>query len=198
MPATVRSRCARVRIPAFSEEELVKRLVERHGLAGDSAERIAAVSAGNARRALDLIDPQSLMVASWARSLLARLLAGERAELLAGAERVSKGQDPEGGKGSKLTDASLSASRDVALRTIDFLVADLLSLVRLREGFEENRAMTESLSKWNHQDLTVDPGRAAKILLRARDDLALNVNVGLVLTHAFMESLDPAAARGSA
>jgi DNA polymerase III delta prime subunit len=198
MPATVRSRCARVRIPAFSEEELVKRLIERHGLKEDSAEQIAAVSGGNARRALDLIDPQSLMVASWARSLLVRLLAAERAELLAGAERVSKGQDPEGGKGSKLTDASLSASRDVALRTIDFLVADLLSLVRLREGFEENRAMTERLSKWLHQDLTVDVGRAAKILLRARDDLALNVNVGLVLTHAFMEALDPAAARGSA
>lgn len=198
MPATVRSRCARVRVPAFGEDELVKRLVERHGLAEDSAEQIAAVSGGNARRALDLIDPQSLMVASWARSLLARLLAGERAEVLAGAERVSKGQDPEGGKGSKLTDASLSASRDVALRTLDFLVADLLSLVRLREGSQENRAMTERLSKWLHRDLTVDPGRAAKILLRARDDLALNVNVGLVLTHAFMEALDPAAARGSA
>lgn len=197
MPATVRSRCARVRVPAFSEEELRRRLGERHGLDEDSAEQIAAVSGGNARRALDLIDPQSLMVASWARTLLTRLLAAERAELLAGAERVSKGQDPKGGKGSKLTDASLSASRDVAMRTIDFLVADLLSLVRLREGFQENRALTERLSKWLRQDPAVDPGRAAKILLTARDDLALNVNVGLVLTHAFMEAADSAVARGS-
>ncbi|HKI83339.1 MAG TPA: hypothetical protein VKA63_03295 [Candidatus Krumholzibacteria bacterium] len=198
MPATVRSRCARVRVPAFSEEDLRRRLSEKHGLDQDAAEQIAAVSGGNARRALDLIDPQSLMVASWARTLLTRLLSAERADLLAGAERVSKGQDPKGGKGAKLTDASLSASRDVAMRTIDFLVADLLSLVRLREGFKENRALTERLSKWLRQEPSIDPGRAAKILLRARDDLALNVNVGLVLTHAFMEALDSAAARGNA
>ncbi len=197
MPATVRSRCARVRVPAFSEEELRERLSERHGLDEDSAEQIAAVSGGNGRRALDLIDPQSLMVASWARTLLTRLLAAERADLLAGAERVSKGQDPKGGKGSKLTDASLSASRDVALRTMDFLVADLLSLVRLREGIRENRALTERLSKWLREEPAVDPSRAAKILLTARDDLALNVNVGLVLTHAFMDAVDSVAAKGS-
>ena len=198
LPATVRSRCARVRVPAFTEEELRTRLSQRHHLDDDAAEQIAAVSAGNARRALDLIDPQSLMVASWANALLERLLANERAELLAGAERVSKGQDPRGGKGSKLTDASLSASRDVALRTIDFLVADLLSLVRLRAGFTENAALARRLSTWVRSELVVDPGRAARILLEARDDIAVNVNVGLVLAHAFMQALDSQAAKGSA
>jgi len=198
LPATVRSRCARVRVPAFTEEEVRSRLTQRHGLDADAAEQIAAVSGGNARRALDLIDPQSLMVASWARTLLERLLAAERAELLAGAERVSRGQDPQGGKGSKLTDASLSASRDVALRTIDFLVADLLSLVRLREGLKENEALMQRLSAWVHCELDVDPGRAARILFKARDDIAVNVNVGLVLAHAFLEALGSESAKGSA
>jgi hypothetical protein len=198
LPATVRSRCVRVRVPALDEGELVDRLVDLHGVEPAAAAQIAAVSGGNARRAFDLIDPQARTIATWAGSLLSRLLAGQRVDLLAGAERVAKGRDPEGGKGTKLNDSSLSASRDIVLRTLDFMVADLLSLARMREGVGQSEAQSQRLSSWLKKDLSVDPARAARVLLAARDDLARNVNVGLVLASAFLEAVEQPAAQGEA
>jgi len=190
LPATVRSRCSRVLVPAFSEEQVAEHLVGRYGLEPAAAARVAAVSGGNARRALDLIDPESEKVAQWARSLREWLLQGARSELLAGAERVAKGQDPRGGKkAAKLSDASLSASRDVAVRTLDFMVADLMALARAQAGARQNEAQSRRWRNWVEQPSAVDPRRAAQVLLAARDDLLRNVNVSLVLTHAFLEVL---------
>ncbi len=49
----------------------------------------------------------------------------------------SKGQPPAGGgkrKSKSASDASLSAGRDVGMRVLDFLTADLVQLTRLSDG----------------------------------------------------------------
>jgi len=190
LPATVRSRCARVLVPRLSEEEVAEHLRRNYQMDPEAALRVAAVSGGNARRALDLIDPDSEKVASWAMTLRDWLLQGERSQLLMGAERVAKAQDPRGGrKGTRLQDASLSASRDVAVRTLDFLVADLMALSRVLAGARGNQAQSERFAQWTRRATAIDPQRAAQVLLNARGDLLRNANVGLVLSHAFLQAL---------
>jgi hypothetical protein len=173
-------------VPGISEEELAAHLEARHGVEPAQAAQLAAVSGGNARRALDLLDPEAQLIAGWAATLLEQLLNDQRTELLKGAERVAKGQDPRGGKGPKLSDASLSASRDVAVRTLDFLVAQLTALARLRQGAQLSEAAGAGLHPWAQRPLALDPQAAAGVLLRARGDLLRNVNVGLVLSDAFL------------
>ena len=199
LPATVRSRCFRVLVPGFSEKEVATHLEAAYGLDTPSAARVAAVSGGNARRALDLIDPDSQRVAQWAQTLLEWVLEGKRSELLLGVDRVAKGQDPKGGKKApRLNDASLSASRDVAVRTVDFLLADLMALSRAREGARQNAAQSMWWKNWIDKELAIDPQRAAQVLLRARGDLLRNANVSLVLSHVVLELLQARARRASA
>ena len=204
LPATVRSRCARFRIPALGETELADHLVAAHGQDAAVAAQAVAVAGGNARAALDLVDPESQAVAAWSASLLGWLLADDRPALLKGAERVAKGQDPTGAKGGvKITDASLSASRDVGVRSLDFLVADLLGLARLAEGAQLSPARSAQLKPLLSALGDQDASSMAQLLMAARADLMRNVNVSLVLTHAFLAARgvaarSSAAARGAA
>ena len=188
LPATIRSRCARVNVPALRDAELAEYLRERHGVAVSEAARISAVSGGNARRALDLLDDTARELADWASELFGLLIEGRRADLARAAERVGKGQPPAGKARKKLAaDASLAANRDLNLRVLDFLVADLLALSRRSSGARLDPAREASLPAGTG----VDPARsavAARRLLRARDDLARNVNVGLVVLDAMLDA----------
>jgi len=188
LPATIRSRCARVNIPALTDAELALYLRERHGVAVSEAARIAAVSGGNARRALDLLDDTARELAGWASELFGLLIEGRRADLARAAERVGKGQPPAGKAKKKLAaDASLAANRDLNLRVIDFLVADLLALSRRSSGAHLDPAREASLPAGTG----ADPARAAdaaRRLLRARNDLARNVNVGLVILEGLLDT----------
>jgi hypothetical protein len=196
LPATVRSRCTRVRVPGLREDELANHLEAAHGLDAAQAAQLAAACGGNARRALDLVDPQARRLAGWAAALLERLLQRRVHELLRGAELLAKGQDPTGAQplAGKLADASLSTGRDLGMRTLDFMVADLVALARLRAGATVAAARQPWLAPMVASLGDRDPAAMADVLLRARDDLARNVNVSLVLTHAFCEALR---ARGS-
>lgn len=192
LPDTVRSRCARLGVPALDEDALAGHLVAAHGLEADEAGRIAAVAGGNARRALDLIDPASRALAGWAGSLLSMLLDGDGPALLKGAELLAKGQDPAGGKAGrkkKAADSSLAAGRDIGIRALDFLVADLMGAARLAAGARLSSAQQQRLEPVA-QRLSPDQATAlAKLLLAARGDIARNVNVALVLTDCFHRAL---------
>jgi DNA polymerase III delta prime subunit len=188
LPATIRSRCARVNVPALSETELAGYLVTRHGVQAHEAARVAAVSGGNARRALDLLDDTARELADWASDLFGMLVSGRRADLARSAERVAKGQPPSGKAKKKMAnDASLAANRDLNLRLLDFVVSDLLALGRQNSGARIDAARVESLPA----ETGIDASRAAAAaerLLQARNDLARNVNVGLVVLDALLDA----------
>lgn len=189
LPATIRSRCARVNVRAFGEAELAGRLQSRAGIAPHEAARIAAITGGNARRAFDLVDETARELADWAAELFGLLVEGRRADLARAAERVGKGQPPAGRAKKKMAaDASLAANRDLNLRLLDFLVADLLALSRRDSGARLDPARAGTLPAAPG----IDPGRAARVarrLLRARDELARNVNVGLVMLDALLDAV---------
>jgi DNA polymerase III delta prime subunit len=199
LPATIPSRCARVKVPAFSEAEVARHLTAQHGVEALEASRLAAVAGGNARRALDLVDEQSREIASWADLVLGQLWADRPGELCAATERIAKSQAPTGAKtsgrsGSKRrsrasTDSSLSASRDVGMRFLDFLMADLILLARIDHGIEVEASIRQSLpdpAGVDSRGLALSIGR----LQRARGDLARNLNVGLVLMQSLLEVRD--------
>jgi hypothetical protein len=182
LPATIPSRCARVNLPHLAVELLAGHLEAAHGVPAAEALRIATVSCGNARRAFDLLDPIARELAEWATDLRELLLGTSRAALLKAAEAVSKAQPP-GGKGKKLAvDAGLSATRDVGMRVLDFLIADLLQLQKLTEGAHLPAALHGL-----YEGAPSNPhyGETARVLMAGRADLARNVNVALVLTDCF-------------
>ena len=188
LPATIRSRCARVNVPALGDAELSSYLQARHGVEPGESARVAAVSGGNARRALDLLDDTARELADWASDLFGMLVQGRRADLARSAERVAKGQPPTGKAKKKMgSDASLAANRDLNLRVLDFVVSDLLALGRQNSGAHLDAARAASLPA----ETSVDPARAsdaARRLLSARNDLARNVNVGLVVLDALLDA----------
>ena len=171
LPATIVSRCARINMPHLSEAALTEHLVEK-GVARREAASIATLCDGNARRALDLLDPAAREMSEWGHGVAELLLAGrKRAELLKSAELIAKGQP--GGKGAKSqADAGLAASRDVGMRVIDFIAAELATHLRAMDRAQPPQAL----------------GRAIRTLLHARDDLQRNVNVALVLSDAFQRA----------
>lgn len=206
LPATIPSRCAKVPVAGFSEAELAEHLHGVHGVAIQEAARLAAVAGGNARRALDLVDEPSREIAAWAEVVLRQLFDGQGGALCASTERISKGQSPSGAAGPKTKkksrskgggDSSLSASRDVGMRFLDFLVADLVLLTRIDRGVAVPEALRSSLpdpARISSSGLTM----AVRRLTTARADLDRNLNVGLVLMHALLDVrglLHPAAAR---
>ena len=192
LPSTVRSRCGRVQVPPLSPSELASHLAAAYALDPEQAAQVAAASSGNARRALDLLDPVARQLADWAALVLGWLVEGDLPALLRAAEKIPKGQDPGGGKGgSKGADGSLSASRDVASRVLDFLIADLLSLARLGAGASVDPLQARRLGPLRDRIDPADAGYRAQLMMDARADLLRNVNVALVLTDTFFRASHP-------
>jgi DNA polymerase-3 subunit delta' len=190
LPATIRSRCARVNVPGLGEAELAGYLVACHHVDPAEAARVAAVSGGNARRALDLLDDTARELADWASELFDMLVSGRRADLARSAERVAKGQPPSGKAKKKMAaDASLAANRDLNLRLLDFVVSDLLALGRQNSGARIDAARVATLPAESAIDATRAAAAAGR-LLRARNDLARNVNVGLVVLDGLLAADD--------
>jgi DNA polymerase III delta prime subunit len=187
LPATIRSRCARITVPGLSEEELAAYLHGKHGVDPTEAARIAAVAGGNARRAFDLLDQQARELAAWGRALLDLLLAGDRPRLAQSAERVGKGQGPSGTGSKPSGDASLSVGRDIGMRVLDAVIADLVAIGRRSAGAHLDPARERSLPTGAAPDPRA-ANEAARILLEAHTDLARNVNVGLVLVSALLSA----------
>lgn len=197
LPPTILSRCSRINVPRLSELELSGHLQAAHGLVAKEADPIATVAAGNARRAFDLMDPVARELAAWSLELVGMLIEGPRSRLLKAAEAISKATPPTG-RGKKLpVDAGLSASRDVGMRVLDHLVADLLQLAKRGAGAEIALGTRQRLESFPDRT-PVRLSEAARVLLAARGDLARNVNVALVLTHGLAEAGDVLAGRAAA
>jgi len=175
LPATIPSRCARINMPHLGARQLAGFLQARHGVKAKQAEEIALLCDGNARRALDLLDPQARDLAGWGSAVAEMLLGGgRRAELLKSAELIAKAQAGPKGKSKSGGDASLSASRDVGMRVLDYVVAELIAELRdERSGYDPSGISA-----------------AIRELLRARADLARYVNVALTLSDAFARAQD--------
>jgi DNA polymerase-3 subunit delta' len=119
LPATIRSRCQRVRFAAFPEEVIAGFLAERAAVGPDEAALIAALSGGNLARALTLRESRPRELRDEALALLEPAVRGDAQTLW----KVSQGFMKYGRTG-----------REALRRMIEFHELWLRDLLRARYG----------------------------------------------------------------
>jgi DNA polymerase-3 subunit delta' len=117
LPATIRSRCLRLRFGPLAEEDIVEFLVERAEVGPDQARLLAAVSAGSLGRALLWRDEDIGAARDTALEMLRPALAGDAVGVLAEASKVSRG-----------------ANRETTRRVLEFQILWLRDVLRLANG----------------------------------------------------------------
>lgn len=90
VPATIRSRCQRVRFAPLPEHTIAGFLRERAGVAEDGARMLAALSGGSLARALGLRDGEALKERDAALALLGPALRGDAPGLWKAAQGATK------------------------------------------------------------------------------------------------------------
>src|SRR5262249_60657032 len=93
LPATIRSRCLRVRFAALAEPVIERFLVERAEVPAARARLLAAVSAGSLGRALLWRDEDVREARDQAIAMLGPALAQDARRMLADASKVARGWD---------------------------------------------------------------------------------------------------------
>lgn len=124
LPATIRSRCQRVRFAALSEEAVAAFLAERAGVAPDPARLLAAIAGGNLARALTLRAAEPLALRNEAMALLEPALRGDAEGLWKASQTFMK----YGRTG-----------RETLRRMIEFHELWLRDLLRVRYGAARER-----------------------------------------------------------
>jgi DNA polymerase-3 subunit delta' len=132
LPATIRSRCLRLRFLPLTDETVARFLVERAGVPENRAALLAAVAAGSLGRALVWRDEDVRAARDAAVAMLRPALAGDAGRTLAEASKVARGWN-----------------RETLRRTLEFQMLWLRDVLRLRYGTPEawlaNRDQIEEL-----------------------------------------------------
>ena len=95
LPATIHSRCLRIRFGLLPEQEIVEYLEERVGLSAPAARLLAAVSAGSLGRALLWRDEDVREARDAALEMVTPALRGDPGGVLAEASKVARGWNRE-------------------------------------------------------------------------------------------------------
>jgi DNA polymerase-3 subunit delta' len=119
LPATIRSRCLRVRFGPLAEDEIVDFLVSRAEVSPERARLLAAVSAGSLGRALLWRDEDIGAARDAALDMLRPALSGEAGGVLAEASKVARG-----------------TNRETIRRVLEFQILWLRDVLRLAHGAE--------------------------------------------------------------
>jgi len=122
LPATIRSRCQKVRFAPIAEAQIREVLVERGGLRPAEATLLAALSSGSLARALELRDLDPAAIRDEALALIAPARRNDPAGLWAAAQKYMKF-----GK----------TGRDSLRRMVEFHQLWLRDLLRVRYGGED-------------------------------------------------------------
>jgi len=171
---TIRSRCQVIRFSPLSPEN-IRLVLERHGMAPETAELLAPMAGGSIQRALEL-DNEAL---------------GDRQELL-----LARLSGLDRNRIATVFDASeeLGTGRDETLETLDMLISFLRDTAHLAAGSGDivNAAVRPALevfaATWSLQ-------RALEILddcLETRRAVQRNANSKLALDRLFMRIAAPA------
>ena len=137
LPATIRSRCLRVRFAALSEDTIERFLVDRAGVPAARARLVSAVAAGSLGRALLWREEDVRAARDQAIAMMKPALEGDAGRTLAEAARVARGWN-----------------RETLRRVLEFQILWLRDVLRSRYGAPE-----ESLV---NRDIADQIARAAK------------------------------------
>jgi DNA polymerase III subunit delta' len=117
LPATIRSRCLRLRFLPLAEEEVERFLVERAAVPAARARLLAAVCAGSLGRALLWRDEDVRVARDAAVGMMRTAMGGDAGRMLAEAAKVARGWN-----------------RETLRRVLEFQILWLRDVLRLRYG----------------------------------------------------------------
>src|SRR5262245_56035415 len=137
LPATIRSRCLRVRFAAMAEPVIERFLVERAEVPAARARLLAAVSAGSLGRALLWRDEDVREARDQAIAMMGPALAKDAGKILADASKVARGWN-----------------RETLRRVLEFQILWLRDVLRTRYGANADTLV--------NRDIAADIARAAK------------------------------------
>ena len=164
LPATIRSRCQRVRFASLDEARVADFLEERAGVAKKEARLLAALAAGSLARALALRAVEPIRLRNQALALLEPALRGDASELWRAVQRVA-------GFGR--------AGRESLRGIVEFHELWLRDLLRARYGMEkEQLANRDREAEIRRQAATLDAREIRRRLMVLEETLrAIEGNV---------------------
>lgn len=190
MLPTILSRCRKVPFEPWPPPELAS-LLQRYGGA-DPAGALAAARAadGNARRALDLLEPMARMLAAWAVDVFTGLHAGDRSVAALAADDLHRGavppelvRDDLPGKAGEAKEPAERRHRAIQLcEMLNILYSDTVARRERDDGWlprlaDAEQAVAGAAARRSTPSLLADLAR----IDTARRDIDRNLNIGLVM-----------------
>ncbi len=173
LPATIRSRCQRVRFAALSEDMIATFLTQRAGVEPDAARLLAALSSGSLARALTLRAGEPLKLRNEAMALLEPALRGDAENLW---------------KASQMFMKYGRTGRETLRRMIEFHELWLRDLLRVRYGAPRerlaNRDREEELRRQAQQIDAHEIRRRLTVLEEALRSIDGNVTADMTIFSA--------------
>ncbi len=194
MLPTILSRCQKIRFEPWPEDELVAVL---QGLAeADPATLAQAVrtSDGNARRALDQLQPEAALLTRWAGRLFQWIGEGNRAMAAVAADEVHRGLMghavlPEGASAKSFEAKETAQRRSRAMQLCELLNLHFSDTVgRLEMGDQWPARLPQAAAAVQAaagRRRTATLLRDMELIESARGDIDRNINIGLVLAVLF-------------
>lgn len=163
LPATIRSRCLRLRFLPLAEEEVERFLVGRAAVPAARARLLAAVSAGSLGRALLWREEDIRTARDEAVAMMRTAVGGGAGQVLAEAAKVARGWN-----------------REKLRRVLEFQILWLRDLLRLRYGAGEealvNRDIADELKRLAARAEVAEVKRRLRVLEEIGRAVEGNVN----------------------
>jgi DNA polymerase-3 subunit delta' len=181
VPATIRSRCQRVRFAPWSEAAIAQFLAERVGANAAEARMLAALGCGSLGRALVLRDAQPLETRNQALAMLEPALRGDGAGVLRSVQGFNKfGR----------------AGRETLRRVVEFQELWLRDVLRARYGASREQLVhRDRETEIRRHAERIDPTEIRRRLMALEEALKSiegNITPDLALFSALMRVANPA------
>ncbi len=202
MLPTILSRCQEIRVQPWPQEELAALLCELRGVDPETAASAAMVAAGNARRAVGLLQDIAPIVRKVALACAEWILEGLRGQVAILADEMHRGVPPhilnaeeaavwktygkKGGSGKKTSETgAVGIRRDLAIQLCEWLVllySEIMKCQELQDTWQmrvpQAQAFIEQAAKVRDTDSVL---RDIELIEAARSDFDRNLNIGLLL-----------------
>ena len=194
MLPTIASRCQHVRFDLYSENELMELLVTMMGIEREKARDIARITDGNARKAVALLEPQTVALRKWAFHLWGWIHAGRSGSALVVADQLHTGTIPAEMAAAGGEEHLAQARDNPAKRERAILLCEMLNLY-----YSEVLSCRERQAEWRprlvaEQEKVRDLARWRRSTTLLQDiaevdaaigDIDHNLNIGLTMAVLF-------------
>ena len=199
MLPTIISRCRKVLVDPWTEDELTRILVDMYGADPDAAARSARTADGSARRAIALLEEGAQALVDWAGRLFEWIHAGDRAEASIAADELHRGlfsHTLDVGKPGKdnAGDDTLASKRGRAIQLCEMLnlhYSDAVRCLELQDDWIPRLAQARDLvARAAARRTTGALLQDMESIEDARLEIDRNLNIGLVMAVLFEGLID--------